>query len=844
MKKLLLLLALLVPIICLAADPTFSSITVSGTIKGNPTVTASSLSGTAVASTSTMLAASSTTSVGSPVSIFEAYGSGGQLHAYGITAKVDLVKAVNNIGFSGWNFGTTFNYTAPAEYGRLFSIYNDINNNSWIINSYDGYSWSPPNLVASGTTTGHRYWVMAACADSNGNLWAIQQDYVDVPTSTFNLLKSTDLGVTWTVSTTIPFAPGGIPPVQYSGMVQAPNGQLIAIANMAEAASPETGKVYAISIDPTTPATQSSTLIGTAQLGEGNILYDAANGALVTVQRFDTSSANKPMVGISLNSGTTWSSTLITNAPANAVGCSMSIAKMGTNYLIYTKDRSWTASNYLGIVNAATFLANPATSVNWVDLGGTYGGFGGTYSSMSGESGISVLPTGTGDRAVIMLPIANAATSYFAGKYADIDGDLFAMVIDTTSGTTNPALRKSAVQIARGGPKMMPRELGSAFRLSGNGSHFTGSNSTVYLPSTAQLPFFPKGIKETIYQGPHTVNVVATSGSVISFADGSTISGGSTWTVPAGTGVVDIVYIGSGTWRPYITPAAQVSSGTAQALGTAAFRNIGVTGATVPLYNATGTFGATNTFTASQTFGADIQFTTNLASSIGSSSSRLGTLNVQTVNIGTQNNDLNITKVGTNSAQRTFTLNSYNNNIALGFTGSDSSSTLVKLGGIRVTGTGGTLVVASSVNQIYTGTGGHSFVLPAISGNAGAEFLFKNRGSGSVTVARAGSDEIYTTTTGTSFDLIPGQSVRVVNDGTYWTASGPTVVASGTVVLVSGTASVVNPAITTSSSVVPTLRVVGGTVAGSPVVQVFAGTATFTGAVTDTSTWSYMVINP
>lgn len=70
------------------------------------------------------------------------------------------------------------------------------------------------------------------------------------------------------------------------------------------------------------------------------------------------------------------------------------------------------------------------------------------------------------------------------------------------------------------------------------------------------------------------------------------------------------------------------------------------------------------------------------------------------------------------------------------------------------------------------------------------------------------------------------------------------VVVSGTVVLVSGTQSTVNSAITTNSTVIPTLRVVGGTVAGSPVVQVFAGTALFTGAATDTSTYNFMVINP
>ena len=69
-------------------------------------------------------------------------------------------------------------------------------------------------------------------------------------------------------------------------------------------------------------------------------------------------------------------------------------------------------------------------------------------------------------------------------------------------------------------------------------------------------------------------------------------------------------------------------------------------------------------------------------------------------------------------------------------------------------------------------------------------------------------------------------------------------VSSGTVVLVSGTQSITNAAITTRSTIIPTLRVIGGTVSGPPTVQVFNGTALFTGAITDTSTYNWILVGP
>ena len=64
---------------------------------------------------------------------------------------------------------------------------------------------------------------------------------------------------------------------------------------------------------------------------------------------------------------------------------------------------------------------------------------------------------------------------------------------------------------------------------------------------------------------------------------------------------------------------------------------------------------------------------------------------------------------------------------------------------------------------------------------------------------------------------------------------------TGTVVLTAGVGSVVNANTSTTSIIVPTVRSVGGTIAGMPVVQAFTGSFVFTGAATDTSTYSWIM---
>lgn len=68
---------------------------------------------------------------------------------------------------------------------------------------------------------------------------------------------------------------------------------------------------------------------------------------------------------------------------------------------------------------------------------------------------------------------------------------------------------------------------------------------------------------------------------------------------------------------------------------------------------------------------------------------------------------------------------------------------------------------------VFTGTT-TTWTLPAISGNTGIKFWIKNRGSGAITLNRAGSDNLYDTTTQTSISITAGQSAFIYNDGTYW----------------------------------------------------------------------------
>lgn len=68
---------------------------------------------------------------------------------------------------------------------------------------------------------------------------------------------------------------------------------------------------------------------------------------------------------------------------------------------------------------------------------------------------------------------------------------------------------------------------------------------------------------------------------------------------------------------------------------------------------------------------------------------------------------------------------------------------------------------------VFTGTT-TTWTLPAVSASTGVSFTIKNRGSGAITLARAGTDSIYDTAAQTSLTIAAGATVRLTCDGTYW----------------------------------------------------------------------------
>lgn len=77
-------------------------------------------------------------------------------------------------------------------------------------------------------------------------------------------------------------------------------------------------------------------------------------------------------------------------------------------------------------------------------------------------------------------------------------------------------------------------------------------------------------------------------------------------------------------------------------------------------------------------------------------------------------------------------------------------------------------VTSTDLFVVYTGAGSQSFTLPAASSNVDRLYLIKNRGTGTLTLACTGADEIFTTTNVSTFSLRAGEAAIVVCDGTYW----------------------------------------------------------------------------
>jgi len=70
---------------------------------------------------------------------------------------------------------------------------------------------------------------------------------------------------------------------------------------------------------------------------------------------------------------------------------------------------------------------------------------------------------------------------------------------------------------------------------------------------------------------------------------------------------------------------------------------------------------------------------------------------------------------------------------------------------------------------VYVNTGAAAtWTLPALANNTGLTYRIKNRGTGAITLQRAGSDQLYDTAAVTSISIAAGASATIINDGTYW----------------------------------------------------------------------------
>ena len=79
-----------------------------------------------------------------------------------------------------------------------------------------------------------------------------------------------------------------------------------------------------------------------------------------------------------------------------------------------------------------------------------------------------------------------------------------------------------------------------------------------------------------------------------------------------------------------------------------------------------------------------------------------------------------------------------------------------------------TLTLARDASvYVFTGTT-TTWTLPTLANNTGLTYRIKNRGSSAITLQRAGSDNLYDTTTQTSISIAAGASATIINDGTYW----------------------------------------------------------------------------
>lgn len=84
------------------------------------------------------------------------------------------------------------------------------------------------------------------------------------------------------------------------------------------------------------------------------------------------------------------------------------------------------------------------------------------------------------------------------------------------------------------------------------------------------------------------------------------------------------------------------------------------------------------------------------------------------------------------------------------------------------TSSAATLTLARDASM-YVNTGAAAtWTLPTLANNTGLTYKIKNRGSGAITLQRAGTDQLYDTAAQTSISIAAGATVTIINDGAYW----------------------------------------------------------------------------
>jgi hypothetical protein len=201
-----------------------------------------------------------------------------------------------------------------------------------------------------------------------------------------------------------------------------------------------------------------------------------------------------------------------------------------------------------------------------------------------------------------------------------------------------------------------------------------------------------------------------------------------------------------------------------------------------------GVSGLTRTSTLNIAIGYRASFTVQLGTNncvFGSNANLAGILGDNNILIGANTDTTiliapgisNTTLIGqgmTTAISNIAVLGRSDQNIILGVTNpiADNGARLQVNGnqslGVVTSGSATLNLDATGTIYVFTGTT-TTWTLPALAGHTGWFYMIKNRGSGILTLAsNAGGNDIYNTSSVSSFDINPGEAFLVADDGTFW----------------------------------------------------------------------------